>query len=125
MHCSNIAMQRTVDDHTTYMVRARTKCKIGQDATSTDLPATSCDNLDSYTRPKRWGLQRTDRVVATCRLPLNRGVGNVFTYSYVPGHLARLHRNYPHPPGTPTLWIDKHRTWSHPKAQSTANSTLL
>ena len=31
--CSNIAVQRTVDDHTTYMVRARTKFKIGWEAT--------------------------------------------------------------------------------------------
>jgi hypothetical protein len=26
--CSNIAIQRTVDDHTNYMVRARPKCKM-------------------------------------------------------------------------------------------------
>ena len=31
--CSNIAVQRIVDDHTTYMVRARTKCDIGREAT--------------------------------------------------------------------------------------------
>ena len=31
--CSNIAMQRTSDDHTNYMVRARIKCKIGWEAT--------------------------------------------------------------------------------------------
>jgi hypothetical protein len=31
--CSNIAVQRTDDDHTNYMVRARTKCKIGRKAT--------------------------------------------------------------------------------------------
>ena len=30
--CSNIAVQRIVDDHTTYMVRARTKCEIGLEA---------------------------------------------------------------------------------------------
>ena len=30
--CSNIAMQRTSDDHTNYMVRARTKYKIGREA---------------------------------------------------------------------------------------------
>ena len=42
---------------------------------STSLPATSCDNLDSYTPVERGGLQGTDRVVTTCRLPLNRGKG--------------------------------------------------
>jgi hypothetical protein len=31
--CSNIAVQRTDDDHTNYMVRARTKCKICRKAT--------------------------------------------------------------------------------------------
>jgi hypothetical protein len=30
--CSNIAVQRTVDDHTSYMIRARAKCKIGREA---------------------------------------------------------------------------------------------
>jgi hypothetical protein len=30
--CSNIAVQRTSDDHTNYMVRARTECKIGREA---------------------------------------------------------------------------------------------
>ena len=31
--CSNIAVQRTGDDHAKYMIRARTMCKIGQEAT--------------------------------------------------------------------------------------------
>jgi hypothetical protein len=31
--CSNIAVQRTVDDHTSYMIRVRAKCKIGWVAT--------------------------------------------------------------------------------------------
>ena len=30
---SNIAVQRTIDDHTNYMIRVRTKCKIGREAT--------------------------------------------------------------------------------------------
>ena len=42
---------------------------------STSLPATSCDNLDSYTLVERGGLQGMDRAVTTCRLPLNRGKG--------------------------------------------------
>ena len=31
--CSNIAMPRIVNDHTNYMIRVRTKCKIGREAT--------------------------------------------------------------------------------------------
>jgi hypothetical protein len=31
--CSNIAVQRIVDDHTSYMIRARAKCKIVREAT--------------------------------------------------------------------------------------------
>jgi hypothetical protein len=42
---------------------------------STGLPATSCDDLDSYTPVKRGGLQGMDRAVPTYRLPLNRGKG--------------------------------------------------
>jgi hypothetical protein len=30
---SIIVMQRTINDHTRYMIRARTKCKIGRKAT--------------------------------------------------------------------------------------------
>ena len=29
--CSNIAVQRTVDDHTNYMVRAKIKCKMDEE----------------------------------------------------------------------------------------------
>ena len=42
---------------------------------STGLPATSYDNLDSYTLVERGRLQGTNRAVTTCRLPLNRGKG--------------------------------------------------
>ena len=38
---------------------------------SIGLPATSCDNLDSYTLVERGGLQRMDRATTTCYLPLN------------------------------------------------------
>ena len=31
--CSNIAVQRIIDDHTNYMVRTRPKCEIGREAT--------------------------------------------------------------------------------------------
>ena len=37
------------------------------------MPASSCDNLDSYTLDEHGGLQGTDRAVTTYRLSLNRG----------------------------------------------------
>jgi hypothetical protein len=54
---------------------------------STGLPATSCDNLDSYTLPEHGGLRRTDRAVTTGRLPLNCGVRqciHLFLYTRAP-----------------------------------------
>jgi hypothetical protein len=39
----------------------------------TGLPANQGDFTNSYTIPERGALQRTDRVVTTYRLPLNRG----------------------------------------------------
>ena len=66
-------MQRTVNDHTNYIISIRAKCEAGRRPPSTGLPATSCDNLDSYTLQIRGGLQGTNRAVTTCRLPLNRG----------------------------------------------------
>jgi hypothetical protein len=42
---------------------------------STDLLATSYDNLDSYTLVEHEGLQGMDRAVTTSHLPLNRGKG--------------------------------------------------
>ena len=41
---------------------------------STGLPATSCDDLASYTLPERGGLQGMDRAITTYRLRLNRRV---------------------------------------------------
>ena len=56
--CSNIAEQRTIDDHTNYMVRARPKCKIGWEATE----YWSASNLMWWFRllhPTRtWGITR-------------------------------------------------------------------
>ena len=74
---------------------------------SIGLPATSCDDLDSYTRPERGGLQGTDRAVTTCRLPLNRRVGNVFTCLSIPKHHTCVYRNYPNSPRSSTLRIDR------------------
>jgi hypothetical protein len=51
-------VQRTVDDYTRYMVRARIKCKM--------------DEKISYTIPECGGLQGMGRAITTCRLALNR-----------------------------------------------------
>jgi hypothetical protein len=70
--CSNIAMQRIVDTHTNYMVRARPKCKNGRG----DLQALVCqwETLRTPIRlPKCGGLQGMDRAITTYRLPLNYG----------------------------------------------------
>jgi hypothetical protein len=72
--CSNIAVQRTVDDYTSYMTRVRAKFKINGEIFK-HWSASKRERLyDSYTIPKREGLQGTDRAVTTCRLPLNRGI---------------------------------------------------
>jgi hypothetical protein len=93
--CSNIAKPRIGDDHTCTWTRARLGMRWVRRPSSTSLPAASCDNLDSYTLPECRRLWGTDRTGTTCHLPLNRVVGNAFTCPYVPGHHARLHRNYP------------------------------
>ena len=38
---SNIAVQRTVNDHTSYMTRVRTKYKMARRSPSTGLPASA------------------------------------------------------------------------------------
>ena len=56
--CSNIVKPRTSDDHTNYRVRARTECKIGQEA----IEYWSASNLMWQFRllhPRRtWGITR-------------------------------------------------------------------
>ena len=105
--CSNIAVQRTSDDHTNYMVRARNECKIGWEATEYWSASNPCDNLDSYNLSECGGLQGMDRAITTCRLPLNQRVGNAFTYFSIPKHHACVHKNYPNSPRSPTLRIDR------------------
>jgi hypothetical protein len=71
--CSNIAMQRIVDTHTNYMVRAGPKCKM--DEISRHWSASALETLRTPIRiPERGGLQGMDRAaVTTYRLPLNHG----------------------------------------------------
>ena len=49
--CSNIAVQRIVNDHTNYMVRARTKCKMDGEISghwSTNKPGGLYELLHEY-----------------------------------------------------------------------------
>ena len=49
--CSNIAMQRIVDDHTNYMIRARPKCKMDGEISghwSTSMPGRLYELLYEY-----------------------------------------------------------------------------
>ena len=55
-HWSSVVIQRLVDNHTNYIISFRAKCEAGREVMSTGLPATSCDNLDSYTLNEHGGL---------------------------------------------------------------------
>jgi hypothetical protein len=77
---SNIALQRTVNDHTRYMIRVRAKFEMDGEIPGLGLPGHR-DFTNSYTNTKHGGLQGMDRAVTTCRLPLNRGA---LSYSKVP-----------------------------------------
>jgi hypothetical protein len=54
------------------MIRVRAKFEMNERSPGTGLPVHR-DFTNSYTIPKRGGLQGTDRAITTCRLPLNRG----------------------------------------------------
>ena len=71
--CSNIAMQRTVNDHTSYMIRVTTKFKMDREI-SEHCSISKCERVEnSYTIPERGGLQGMDMAVTTYCLPLNHG----------------------------------------------------
>jgi hypothetical protein len=67
---SNIAVQRTVDDHTYTWLRVRAMHENGSGGHEYWYAATSCDNLDSYTPDERGGVQGTDRAGLLLLLPL-------------------------------------------------------
>jgi hypothetical protein len=121
--CSNIAMQRIVSNHTYIWLRVRARYEMGWESTEYWSTSILMWQFRLLHPDEHEGLQGTDRAITTCRLPLNRRKRNVSTYSLVPEHHVHLQGNYPHPPRTPTLWIDKHRTRAYPKARRTATST--
>ena len=85
--CSNIAMQKTVNDHTSYMIRVRTKFKMNGEI-SEHCSISKCERVEnSYTIPEHGGLQGMDRAITTCCLPLNHGAPS---YLKVPMHPSTL-----------------------------------
>jgi hypothetical protein len=89
MACSNIVMQRLVDDSTSHIISFSAKCEAGQEATE----YWSASNLMWQFRllhPKgTWQNTRDEQGLS------------------IPEHHGRVHRNYTYPPGTLTLRIDK------------------
>ena len=97
------------------MIRVRTMIKMDGEI-SEHWSASKRERLqNSNTTPERGGLQGTDRAVTTYHLPLNKGGTVISKGSRAPEHHVRVQRNYPHPLGTLTLRIDKHRTWANLK----------
>jgi hypothetical protein len=70
---SNIAVQRTVDDHTSHML-VRAKFKIDREISKHWSTSKRKRLWDSYTIPEHGGLQGMNRAITSCRLPLNHGI---------------------------------------------------
>jgi hypothetical protein len=104
--CSNIDVHRTVDNHTTNMVRARTKCEIDGEILGLGLLGHR-DFTNSYTNTQTWGITRDEQ--GCHHLPPTPQLWStvIFEGSHAPEHHARVQGNYPDPPGTPTLRTDK------------------
>ena len=104
------------------MIRVRTSVRWTGKSPSTGLPASVRDfktptqypNVGDY---KGWrGLSPPTAYPSTGGTIISEG-------SRVPKHHARVQRNYPYPPRTRTLQIDKHSTWAKPKERRTITST--
>ena len=68
---------------------------------STGLPATSRNNLDSYTLAEHGGMPRTDRAITTYRHPHYRGLGPCNYPAFTPKHHAYMQRTHSGPPRVP------------------------
>ena len=99
---SSIVVQRLVDDHTNYIELDLSVRQVGRPP-STGLPATSCDNLDSYTPIEHGGLQGTDRAITTYHLPLNHGKGQCIHLSLHTQPPRLRIQKLPKSPGSLTL----------------------
>jgi hypothetical protein len=104
--CSNLAVQRTVDNHTSYMTRVRAKFKMDGEIPGPGLPGHR-DFMNSYTNTQTWGIIRNRQGCHQLQ-PTPQPWGTAISAgSCVPEHHARVQRNYLYPPGSPTLRIDR------------------
>ena len=95
--CSNIAVQRTVNDHNVrWMGRSP----------STGLPASARDFKTPTQYPNVGDYKGRTGLSPPTAYPSTGGTV-VFEGSRAPEHHARVQGNYLYPPGTPTLWINK------------------
>jgi hypothetical protein len=95
---SNIAVQRIVDNHTSYMTRARAKFTMDGEIPGPGL-SSHRDFTNSYTNTRTWGIIRDGQ---SCHHlpPTPQPWGIVIsTGSRVPEHHARVQRNYLYPLG--------------------------
>jgi hypothetical protein len=110
---SNIVMQRTDDDHIYTWLKVKTKHEMGQETTEYWSASILMWQFRLLYPRRTWGITRDKQ--GCHHLPP--------TPQPEKGHHAHLQENYPHPPRTLTLRINKHRTWAYPKARRTATST--
>ena len=104
--CSNIAMQRAIKDHTSYMTRVRTKCEIDGEI-FVNWSASAWETLRLLHNTRKWGITR-DGQGCHHLSPTPQPWDTVISEgSHAPEHHARVQGNYPYPPRTPTLRIDK------------------
>ena len=106
-HWSTMVIQRSVNDHTSYIISFRAKCEVGQEA----IEYWSASNLMLQFRllhPSRtWGITRDEQ--GCHHLPPSPQPWDAIISkgSRAPKYHACVQGNYQYPPEIPTLWIDK------------------
>ena len=95
--CSNIAMQRIVNDHTSYMIRVRTKFKMDGEL-SEQWSASKHETLKLLHNTRTWGITR-DRQGCHHLPPTPQPWDTIILEgSRAPYHHAHVQGNYPYPP---------------------------
>ena len=104
--CSNIAVQRTVKDHTSYVIRVRTKCKMDGEI-SRNWSASAWETLKLLSNTQTWGIIRDEQGYHHLP-PTPQPWDTVISKgSHAPEHHAYVQENYLCPLEIPTLRIDK------------------
>jgi hypothetical protein len=118
--CSNIAVQRTANDHTSYMTRVRAKYEMDVEIPKLGLPGHR-NFTNSNTNTRTWGITRDGQ--GCHHLPPTPQLWGtvIFEGSHAPKHHAHVQGNYPYPLGTLTLRIDKQE---YGKPEGTTNHHL-